>query len=86
MRSLAGQYPNVAFLDVDIDQSSALKNAFYVSAVPQLEVIVRKNTDGSYLYIDPNGATTTDRSRSRIVGYQEEGQLEPLVNAAIAAR
>jgi thioredoxin 1 len=86
MRSLAGQYPNVAFLDVDIDQSGALKDAFYVSAVPQLEVIVRKNPDGSYLYIDPNGATTTDRSRSRIVGYQEEGQLKPLVNAAVAAR
>ena len=42
MRSLAGQYPNVAFLDADIDQSGALKDAFYVSAVPQLEVIARK--------------------------------------------
>jgi thioredoxin 1 len=86
MRSLAGQYPNVAFMDVDIDQSKALKDAFYVSSVPQLEVIVKKNADGSYLYIDPNGATTTDKSRSRIVGYQEEGQLKPLVNAAVAAR
>jgi thiol-disulfide isomerase/thioredoxin len=86
MRSLAGQYPNVAFLDADIDQSKALKDAFYVSSVPQLEVIVKKNADGSYLYIDPNGATTTDRYRSRIIGYQEEGQLKPLVNAALAAR
>lgn len=86
MRSLAGQYPGVAFLDVDIDQSKAMKDAFYVSSVPQLAVIVKKNTDGSYLYIDPNGASTTDRYKSRIIGYQEEGQLKPLVNAAVAAR
>ena len=83
---IAGDSSSANTLDVDIDQSGALKDAFYVSAVPQLEVIVRKNPDGSYLYIDPNGATTTDRSRSRIVGYQEEDQLKPLVNAAIAAR
>jgi thioredoxin 1 len=86
MRSLAGQYPNVAFLDVDIDQSKAMKDAFYVSSVPQLEVIVKKNPDGSYLYIDPGGATTKDRYKSRIIGYHEEGQLKPLVNAALAAR
>jgi thiol-disulfide isomerase/thioredoxin len=86
LRSLAGQYPGVAFLYVDIDQSKAMKDAFYVSSVPQLEVIVKKNADGSYLYIDPAGATTTDRYKSRIIGYQEEGQLKPLVNAALAAR
>jgi thiol-disulfide isomerase/thioredoxin len=86
MRSLAGQYPGVAFLYVDIDQSKAIKDAFYVSSVPQLEVIVKKNADGSYLYIKPDGGTTTDRYQSRIIGYQEEGQLKPLVNAALAAR
>jgi thiol-disulfide isomerase/thioredoxin len=86
MRSLAGQYPNVAFLDVDIDQSKAMKDAFYVSSVPQLAVIVKKNPDGSYLYVDPNGATTNDRYRSRIIGYQEAGALQSLINAAVAAR
>ena len=86
MRSLAGQYPGVAFLFADIDNSKALKDYFYVSSVPQLEVIVKKNSDGSYLYVKPGGGTTTDRSASRIVGYQEEDQLKPLVNAAIAAR
>jgi thiol-disulfide isomerase/thioredoxin len=86
MRSLAGQYPGVAFLDVDIDQSKAMKDAFYVSSAPQLEVIVKKNADGSYLYIGPGGASTTDRYKSRIIGYQEEGQLKSLVNAAVAAR
>jgi thioredoxin 1 len=86
MRSLAGQYPGVAFLDADVDQNRALKDAFYVSSVPQLAVIVKKNADGSYLYIGPNGASTTDRYNSRIIGYQEEGQLKPLVNAALGAR
>jgi thioredoxin-like negative regulator of GroEL len=42
LRSLAGQYPGVAFLYVDIDQSKAMKDAFYVSSVPQLEVIVKR--------------------------------------------
>jgi thioredoxin 1 len=86
LRSLAGQYPNVAFVDVDIDQSKPMKDAFYVSSVPQLEVIARKNPDGGYLYIDPGGAATTDRYKSRIIGYQEESALKPLVNAALAAR
>lgn len=86
LRGLAGQYGNVAFLDVDVDHSGALKDAFYVSSVPQLEVIVKKNPDGSYLYISPDGSSTTDRYRSRIIGYQDAGQLTPLINAALAAR
>jgi thioredoxin 1 len=86
LSSLAGEYPGVAFLYVDVDQSKSLKDAFYVSSIPQLEIIVKKNPDGSYLYIDPSGATTTDKSRSRIVGYQEAGALRPLINAARAAR
>lgn len=86
MRSLAGRYPGVAFLYADIDQSGSLKDAFYVSSVPQLAVIVKKNPDGSYLYINANGGTTTDRYASRIIGYKDEGQLRPLVDAAVAAR
>jgi thioredoxin 1 len=86
LRGLAGQYPNVAFLDVDVDQSKSMADAFYVSSVPQLEIIVKKNPDGSYLYIGPDGKTTTDRVKSRIVGYQEAGALTPLINAALAAR
>ena len=86
LQGLSGQYPGVAFLYADLGQSPALQDAFYVNYVPQLEVIVRKNADGSYLYIDPNGHTTADRSQSRIVGYQEAGALTPLINAALAAR
>ena len=86
LRGLAGQYGNVAFLYADVDRSGALKDAFYVTSVPQLAVIVKKNPDGSYLYVGPDGSTTSDRYRSRIVGYQDAGQLTPLINAALAAR
>ncbi len=86
LRGLAGQYGGMAFLYADVDQNRALADAFYVSSVPQLEIIVRKNGDGSYLYIGPDGRTTTDRYASRIIGYQEASALTPLINAALAAR
>ncbi len=86
LRGLAGQYGNMAFLYADVDQCKSLTSYFYVSSVPQLEIIVRKNADGSYLYIGPDGKTTTDRSKSRIIGYQEADALIPLINAALAAR
>ena len=85
LQGLAGEYGNVAFLSVDVDQSKSLADAFYVSSIPQLEVIVKKAGSG-YQYIKPDGSSTTDRYSSRIVGYQDAGQLRPLINAALAAR
>jgi thiol-disulfide isomerase/thioredoxin len=86
LQGLAGEYGSVAFVYADVDRSGSLKDAFRVSSIPQLEVIARKNPDGSYLYIGPGGGATSDPSASRIVGYQEAGRLRPLINAAIAAR
>ena len=85
LEGLAGQYKNVSFLEVDYDSNAALDDAFYVEYIPQLDVIARKNADGSYLYIGPDGGPTTDRYRSRIVGYTETDALKPLVEAAITA-
>ena len=86
LQGLAGQYGSMAFLYADVDQCKSLTDYFYVSSVPQLEIVVRKNADGSYLYIGPDGKTTTDRAKSRIIGYQEADALKPLINAALAAR
>lgn len=86
LESLAGQYSNVAFMYVDVDKSKALTSAFYVSGIPQLAIIVKKNSDGSYVYIGADGKTTTDRARSRIVGFKDANTLKPLINSALAAR
>lgn len=84
--NLSVEYPGIAFLSADTDESPGLAKAFYVKGIPQLEIIVRKNPDGSYLYIDPTGNTTTDRYASRIVGYHTHDELKPLLGAAVAAR
>jgi hypothetical protein len=71
---------------MDVDLNATLADEFYVNGIPQMHIIVRKNPDGSYLYIDPWGNVTTDRFQSRIVGYRERDQLKPLLDAAVAAR
>ncbi len=86
VRALSSDYGSVTFVDVDVDVNGTLADEFYVDGIPQLEIIVRKNPDGSYLYIDPRGNATTDRFQSRIVGFRERDQLRPLLDAAVAAR
>ncbi len=63
--SLSSQYPGVAFMDVDADVNKQMQNLFNVGSIPQIEVIVKKNPDGSYLYIAPNGASTTNMENSK---------------------
>jgi thioredoxin 1 len=84
--NLSANFDSVAFIDVDVDADGALADDFGVEGVPQMNIIVSKNQDGSYLYVDPYGKTTTDRFRSRIVGFREYDELKPLIEAAIAAR
>jgi thioredoxin 1 len=84
--ALSAEYHSITFVDVDVDVNGTLADEFYVDGIPQMNVIVRKNANGSYLFIDPGGKTTTDRFQSRIVGYQERDQLKPLLDAAVAAR
>lgn len=88
VENLSNDYAGMAFIAIDTDSSngSALAVDFYVDGIPQMNIIVKKNPDGSYLYVGPDGKTTSDRYKSRLVGYQESGQLKPLIEAALAAR
>lgn len=84
--NLSANFSGVTFLDFDTDENAVLAEDFYVEGVPQMNIIVKKNGDGSYLYVDPLGKTTTDRYASRLRGYREYNELEPLLEAAVAAR
>jgi thiol-disulfide isomerase/thioredoxin len=86
IENLLRDVKGVNFVSVDIDLNGTLADDYYVEGVPQLNLIVKKNLDGSYLYIDRYGNTTTDRFRSRMVGYMEYDELRPLVDAAVRAR
>jgi thioredoxin 1 len=86
IEELKKEYPSVAFMDVDTDENKALPDAFYVNYIPQMDVIVAKNTNGSYLYADINGATTGDRKTSAIVGYTDKTDLKKALDAAVKAR
>jgi len=86
IEELSRDYKGVTFVSVDVDINSTLADDFYVQSVPQLDLIVKKNSDGSYLFIDRFGNTTTDRFRSRLVGFLEYDELRPLLEAALAAR
>ncbi|HMK47870.1 MAG TPA: thioredoxin family protein [Methanocella sp.] len=83
---LADEYPTVAFFEVNSDDSPGMVKDFYVKGIPQMEIIVRKNPDGSYQYIDAMGTSVTDRYKSRIVGYRTREELKPLIDAAVAVR
>jgi thioredoxin 1 len=83
---LTTDYPGVKFYSIDTDSNGDLANAFYVSGIPQMNVIARKNADGTYMYIDPYGKTTTDRKKSCIIGYTESDQLKQVLDSALEAR
>jgi thioredoxin 1 len=80
--NLTKEYPGVKFYSIDTDSDEAVANAFYVSGIPQMNVIAAKNADGTYLYIDPYGKSTTDRKKSAIIGYTEAGSLQQVLDAA----
>lgn len=82
---LAVEYPGVTFLSVDTDHSKTLARNFYVNGIPQMNIIVRKNPDASYVYIDQNGNMVVSRQNSAIVGFRKYDELKPLVDAAVAA-
>lgn len=82
---LAVEYPGVTFLSVDTDHSKTLARNFYVNGIPQMNIIIRKNPDGSYIYVDQTGKTAVSRQNSAIVGFRKYDELRPLVDAAVAA-
>ena len=86
VEELSGEYPGVSFIDVNTDENASLADAFYVNGIPQMNLIVRKDPDGSYLYVDIAGKTTNDRKKSAIVGYTEKAALKTALDAAVRAR
>jgi thiol-disulfide isomerase/thioredoxin len=84
--NLSANFSSVTFLHVDSDENPKLADDFYVEGIPQMSIIVKKSADGSYLYVDPRGKTTTDRYASRLRGYMGYDDLAPLVESAIVAR
>ena len=86
LEDLSAEYPGIAFYSVNADESPSLADDFYVQGIPAMYLVVKKNSDGSYLYIDPAGKTSSDRAKSMIRGYRTYDQLKPLMDAAVAAR
>jgi thioredoxin 1 len=86
VEEISKDYPGVTFMDVNVDENGTLAKAFYVSGIPQMNVIVKKNPDGSYLYATGAGGTTSDRKSSAIVGYTEKPGLKTALDAAVRAR
>lgn len=85
IEELKKEYPGVTFMDVNTDENNALPEAFYVNGI-QMNLIVKKNPDGSYLYVDVYGRTTGDRKRSAIVGFTEKADLKIALDAAMQAK
>jgi thioredoxin 1 len=86
VEELSGDYPGITFMDVDVDENGSLADAFYVNGIPQMDLIVKKGPDGSYLYVDINGMCTGDRKKSAIIGYTEKEALRTALDAAVSAR
>ncbi len=86
VRDLAAEYGGVTFVDVDTDVNGSLARDYFVEGIPQMDIVVKRYPNGSYLYIDQQGKATMDRSRAGIVGYRERDELKPLLEAALAAR
>ena len=86
IEELKKEYTGVTFMDVNTDENNALPEAFYVDGIPQMDLIVKKNPDGSYLYVDVYGKATGDRKRSAIIGFTEKADLKTALDAALQAR
>ena len=86
LKELSTAYPKVSFLEVDTDDSPALAKEFFVNGIPHMVIIVEKDSDGKYVFVDQFGKTTTDRAKAAIVGTHYYASLKPLVEKAISER
>jgi thioredoxin-like negative regulator of GroEL len=83
LNGLAKEYRGKAtFMSADIDKSPNLAKYFGVKYIPDCTVIVGSK-NGKYVYMQPNGKTTTDRSKARITGDQNKKVYEKILNFAI---
>jgi thiol-disulfide isomerase/thioredoxin len=79
-------YPGITVMDVDVDANREFIKPFYISSIPQIDIIVRKNPDGTYLYVDNGGKPSDGILKSRIVGYLDAAALKKPLDAALALR
>lgn len=86
IENLSKKYGSVAFIEINTDQDRPMAVSFMVNGIPQMDIIVRKNADGSYLYVGPDGNSTSDLQASRIIGFTGQEDLEKLMDVAIKAR
>jgi thioredoxin-like negative regulator of GroEL len=84
LQELATEYGGRAkVVSVDIDNSPQLAAYFgSVYAIPDITVIVNIK-DGKYVYMRPDGKVTTDRIEARIIGSQEKGTYEDVLDLAL---
>lgn len=83
---LRSEYPSVTFMEINAMNNKDLAKAFGVASVPQMDVIVKKNSDGSYVYATLGGSITGDRQGSRIISFTEKSALKVAIYAALNAR
>lgn len=83
---LTTEYQAVTFMQVNAMSNKDLPKAFGVASVPHMNVIVKKNQDGSYVYATLSGSITSDRQASRIIGFREKNDLKVAIDAAFNAR
>ena len=84
--ALARNYPGkVTFFFADASASSDLARAFQVYSVPQIDVIAKK-TDGTYLYVGKDGATSNSIGDSKFLGPTSGDDLSKALDKALALR
>jgi thiol-disulfide isomerase/thioredoxin len=86
VEELSKEYEDVTFFYVDYDKNKELVQAFKVQPIPHMNMIVKKNPDGSYLYIDNDGKATDNRQNSRILGLHQKPALVKILDKAISSR
>ncbi|MCD1294732.1 hypothetical protein CUJ83_06935 [Methanocella sp. CWC-04] len=83
---LSIEYDGISFLYIDTSVHRALVAEYNVNPIPHMNLIVKKNPDGSYLYVDEAGNLTENRDSSKILGLHQKDQLVKLLDTALSAR
>lgn len=83
MQEMAKEYQGKAtIMSADVGKSPKLADYFGVESIPDSCVIVSVK-NGQYVYMQQNGKTTTDRNQARIIGYNNKGVFEKIINLAL---
>lgn len=83
LKDLAKEYAGKAtIMSMDVDKSPDLANYFFVSAVPDVTVILGIESN-EYVYMQEDGKVTKDRFQARIVGLRDKQEFEEVLNLAL---